>query len=72
MPATTGSTFFFFFPFFSVFCFLHSTLDITDNPDMNYVSVVYAVVAVILLTDWFIRGRKSYHGVQQTQEVTAE
>lgn len=39
---------------------------------MNYVSVVYAVVVVILLTDWFIRGRKSYQGVQQTQEVTAE
>ena len=35
--------------------------------DMNYVSVVYAVVVVILLTDWFIRGRKSYRGVQESQ-----
>lgn len=39
---------------------------------MNYVSAVYAVVVFILLMDWFIRGRRSYNGIQQTQEITAE
>lgn len=35
---------------------------------MNYVSVVYAVVVVLLLMDWFIRGRRSYQGVQNAPE----
>ncbi|KAL1970241.1 hypothetical protein VTN77DRAFT_5401 [Rasamsonia byssochlamydoides] len=29
---------------------------------MNYISAVYAVVVVIILIDWFVRGRKSYRG----------
>ncbi|KAH8431467.1 choline transporter [Aspergillus melleus] len=30
--------------------------------DMNYVSAVYAVVAIIIATDWFLRGRHSFRG----------
>ena len=29
---------------------------------MNYVSVVYAVIVVIILIDWFLRGRTKYRG----------
>lgn len=29
---------------------------------MNYVSAVYAVVVIIILVDWFVRGRRSYRG----------
>jgi choline transport protein len=31
-----------------------------DN--MNYVSLVYAVIVVIVTVDWFARGRKSFRG----------
>jgi choline transport protein len=31
--------------------------------NMNYVSVVYAVVMMIVATDWVFRGRKSFRGV---------
>jgi choline transport protein len=30
---------------------------------MNYVSVVYAVVVIIVAADWFLRGRKSFRAV---------
>lgn len=30
---------------------------------MNYVSVVYAVVIIIIAIDWVLRGRKSFRGV---------
>jgi choline transport protein len=30
--------------------------------NMNYVSLVYAVVVVIITTDWVFRGRKSFRG----------
>lgn len=29
---------------------------------MNYVSAVYAVIVVIILIDWYLRGRRSYRG----------
>ena len=29
---------------------------------MNYVSAVYGVIAVIVCTDWLVRGRKDYRG----------
>jgi choline transport protein len=29
---------------------------------MNYISAVYGVVVVIILIDWFARGRRSYRG----------
>ena len=38
---------------------------------MNYVSVVYAVVVVIIAIDWFARGKKSYRG-QSTRQADAE
>jgi choline transport protein len=33
------------------------------SSNMNYVSLVYAVVVIIITTDWFVRGRKSFRGV---------
>jgi choline transport protein len=33
------------------------------SSNMNYVSLVYAVVVVIITTDWLVRGRKSFRGV---------
>jgi choline transport protein len=29
---------------------------------MNYVSAVYFVVILIIVIDWFLRGRKEYRG----------
>lgn len=29
---------------------------------MNYVSAVYFVVVVIIIADWFLRGRREYRG----------
>lgn len=40
---------------------------LTVTLDMNYVCAVYGVVVFILLMDWFIRGRHSYKGVQESQ-----
>ncbi|KAJ9206539.1 hypothetical protein DTO164E3_780 [Paecilomyces variotii] len=39
--------------------------------DMNYISVVYAIVVAIILIDWFIRGRKSFRG-QSTRHDEVE
>jgi len=33
------------------------------SSNMNYVSLVYAVVVIIITADWFVRGRKSFRGV---------
>ncbi|KAI9737948.1 MAG: hypothetical protein M1834_009318 [Cirrosporium novae-zelandiae] len=30
--------------------------------NMNYVSAVYAVVVIILITDWFVRGKREFRG----------
>ncbi|KAA8643346.1 uncharacterized protein ATNIH1004_010113 [Aspergillus tanneri] len=30
--------------------------------DMNYISAVYGVVAVVIAADWFLRGRRSFRG----------
>ncbi|PSN69154.1 choline transport protein [Corynespora cassiicola Philippines] len=39
--------------------------------NMNYVSLVYAVVAIIMATDWLVRGRKSFRGLgERKSEVT--
>ena len=35
---------------------------------MNYVSVVYFIVAVIMAVDWLVRGKKSYRGQQARHE----
>lgn len=35
---------------------------------MNYVSAVYGVVVVIVLIDWFVRGRRSFRGSQSCLE----
>ncbi len=35
---------------------------LTCNADMNYVSAVYGVVVLIILIDWFMRGKKGYRG----------
>jgi choline transport protein len=40
-----------------------------DN--MNYVSLVYAVVCAIVAGDWFLRGRREYRG-QETRRLNAE
>lgn len=33
-----------------------------DDADMNYVSAVYGVVVLIIVIDWFTRGRREYRG----------
>lgn len=38
---------------------------------MNYVSVVYAVVIVIIVIDWYVRGRREFRG-QTTRHSEAE
>ena len=43
------------------------SMPVTAN-NMNYVSVVYAVVAIIVSTDWLVRGRKSYRGQSKRHE----
>jgi choline transport protein len=30
--------------------------------NMNYVSAVYGVIVIIILADWFLRGKRSYRG----------
>ncbi|KAF2116716.1 choline transport protein-like protein [Lophiotrema nucula] len=40
--------------------------------NMNYVSVVYAVVTIIMAIDWIFRGRKSYRGVEERKDVVNE
>ena len=37
-------------------------------PDMNYVSAVYFVVVVIIIVDWFTRGKKGYRGQDKRHE----
>lgn len=39
---------------------------------MNYVSVVYFVVIVIIMTDWFLRGKKEYRGQATRHEEVEE
>ncbi|KAL8826529.1 MAG: hypothetical protein Q9170_007363 [Blastenia crenularia] len=38
-----------------------------DN--MNYVSVVYGILVVIIMADWFFRGRRHYRGQVQRHEM---
>lgn len=39
---------------------------------MNYISAVYGVVMVIILADWFLRGRRSYRGqADRHEEIVA-
>lgn len=41
--------------------------------NMNYVSVCYAVVSVIVAVDWFARGRKKYgHSDEQVHHIVSE
>jgi choline transport protein len=35
--------------------------------NMNYVSAVYAVVTIIMATDWIFRGRKKFRGLGERQ-----
>jgi hypothetical protein len=37
---------------------------------MNYVCVIYSVVVVIILADWFARGRGSFKSGDLPQEKT--
>lgn len=37
---------------------------------MNYISAVYGVIGVVMVIDWFVRGRKEYRG--QSQESVSE
>jgi len=39
---------------------------------MNYVSVVYAVVATIMTIDWLARGRKSFRSVDDRKGVVVD
>lgn len=39
--------------------------------DMNYVSALYAILAIIISADWFIRGRRQYRGQDQRHDETA-
>lgn len=36
--------------------------------DMNYVSAVYGVVVLIIVVDWFVRGKKHYRGQEMRHE----
>jgi choline transport protein len=36
--------------------------------NMNYVSVVYAVVTIIMAVDWVARGRKSFRGASERKD----
>ena len=36
--------------------------------DMNYVSPVYALVVLIIVIDWFVRGRREYRGQAERHE----
>ncbi|KAF2202090.1 hypothetical protein GQ43DRAFT_9015 [Delitschia confertaspora ATCC 74209] len=40
--------------------------------NMNYVSVVYAVVAAIMACDWVCRGRKSFRGEGERRLVAEQ
>lgn len=35
---------------------------------MNYVSLVYGLVVMVIITDWFVRGKKSYRGQETRHE----
>lgn len=35
---------------------------------MNYVCAVYAAVVLVMLTDWYARGRKEFHGCREVQD----
>ncbi|KAI9722556.1 MAG: hypothetical protein M1828_004551 [Chrysothrix sp. TS-e1954] len=39
---------------------------------MNYVSAVYAVMMLIIGTDWLLRGRRHYNGASARQELVEE
>lgn len=39
--------------------------------NMNYVVLVYAVVCIIVASDWFLRGKKEYRG-QESRRQDAE
>ncbi len=39
--------------------------------DMNYVSAVYGILAIIVSADWFMRGRRHYRGQVQRHDETA-
>jgi len=36
---------------------------------MNYVSIVYVVVVVLITIDWFARGRRDYQGTGVHEEI---
>ena len=36
---------------------------------MNYVSAVYAVVVLIIVIDWFVRGKRGYRGQSVRHEA---
>ena len=40
-------------------------------PDMNYVSAVYGVVMLVILSDWLVRGRRHYRGQAVRHEEIA-
>ncbi|KAL8716514.1 MAG: hypothetical protein Q9225_006162 [Loekoesia sp. 1 TL-2023] len=39
--------------------------------NMNYVSAVYGILVIIIIADWFIRGRRHYRGQVQRHDETA-
>ena len=45
--------------------------DIRGIVDMNYVCAVYGVVVIIIVVDWFARGRVHYRGQVKRHEETA-
>ena len=36
--------------------------------DMNYVSAIYAIVVIIIVIDWYARGRREYRGQSTRHE----
>ena len=40
---------------------------------MNYVSAVYGVIAIVVVVDWLVRGRRYYRGpTARKEEAEAE
>lgn len=47
---------------FTLIMYSFSPIQPVHPSNMNYVSAVYGVVVIIIIIDWFVRGRNDYRG----------
>lgn len=47
---------------FTLIMYSFSPIQPVHPSNMNYVSAVYGVVVIIIVIDWFVRGRNGYRG----------